>query len=293
LDFTRHPGKEPRQQPHPSGVSMSLKKAEDFLGLRPTHNPHRWILPVRDDISTPGHFLFGGCGLAAAVSAMEQTCGRPAVWATAQYLSYARPPSIMDLDVIVPVSGKHNTQARVVAHVGDTEILTVNAALGARPMEVGGQWATRPDVPRPADCDPVPRWSKKTGFIDERVELRVARGRWGQHDDGAPGDGRSVLWARFPEGVEMTAPMLAVVADWMPSGLSGALGRRAGGNSLDNTIRIHRLTSTEWVMCDIQVHAVHAGHGHGRMHLWSEDGTLLATASQSLIVRFHNDPDGG
>jgi acyl-CoA thioesterase len=267
---------------------MTLKKAEDFLGLKPTHNPHRWILPVTDAVSTPGNFLFGGCGLAAAISAMEQTCGRPTVWATAQYLSYARPPSIMDLDVIVPVSGKSSTQARVIAHVGDTEILTVNAALGARSMEIEGQWVTQPEVARPEDCDPVPRWSKKEGFIDSRVEFRVARGRWGMHDDGEQGDGRSMLWARMPEGVQMTAPMLAVIADWMPSGLSGATGRRAGGNSLDNTIRIHQIRPTEWVLCDIQVHAVHAGYGHGRMHLWAEDGTLLATASQSVIMRIHD-----
>ncbi|MGE0664971.1 MAG: acyl-CoA thioesterase [Sphingomonadales bacterium] len=272
---------------------MPPKKAEEFLGLEPTHNPHRWILPVTDAVSTPGNFLFGGCGLAAAISAMEQTCGRPAVWATAQYLSYARPPSIMDLDVIVPVSGKSSTQARVVAHVSDTEILTVNAALGARSMPLTGQWVTLPEVARPDDCDPVPRWSRKDGFIDSRVELRVARGRWGMHDDGEHGDGRSMLWARMPEGVEMTAPMLAVIADWMPSGLSGALGRRAGGNSLDNTIRIHQLRPTEWVLCDIQVHAVHSGYGHGRMHLWSEDGTLLATASQSVIMRIHEDRPTG
>jgi acyl-CoA thioesterase len=27
------------------------------------------------------------------------------------------------------------------------------------------------------------------------------------------------------------------------------------------------------------------GFGHGSVHLWSQSGTLLATASQSLIVR--------
>lgn len=272
---------------------MSLIKAEDFLGLRPTHNPHRWILPVTEAVSTPGNFLFGGCGLAAAISAMEQTCGRPTVWATAQYLSYARPPSIMDVDVIVPVSGKQNTQARVVAHVGDTEILTVNAALGARAMDISGQWTQQPDVARPEDCEVVPRWSKKEGYIDGRVEFRAAKGRWGQHDNGEPGDGRSILWARISEGAEISAAMLAVIADWMPSGISGALGRRGGGNSLDNTIRVHKLVPTEWVLCDIQVHGVHGGHGHGRMHLWSQDGVLLATASQSVILRLWDETPKG
>ncbi|MEN9823531.1 MAG: hypothetical protein RLZ04_1957, partial [Actinomycetota bacterium] len=33
-------------------------------------------------------------------------------------------------------------------------------------------------------------------------------------------------------------------------------------------------------------HAVERGFGHGLVHMFAEDGTLLATASQSCIVRF-------
>ena len=76
-----------------------------------------------------------------------------------------------------------------------------------------------------------------------------------------------------------------LIADWMPAGFGHALGRRAGGNSLDNTIRVLRLVPTEWVLCDIRVHGIASGFGHGLMHLWGEDGTLLATASQSVIMR--------
>jgi len=39
-----------------------------------------------------GMFL-GGAGLAAATAALEVATGRPLVWASAQYLSYALPPS--------------------------------------------------------------------------------------------------------------------------------------------------------------------------------------------------------
>jgi hypothetical protein len=35
----------------------------------------------------------------------------------------------------------------------------------------------------------------------------------------------------------------------------------------------------------VRVQAVADGFGHGVVHLWAEDGTLLATASQSAIVR--------
>jgi acyl-CoA thioesterase II len=72
-------------------------------------------------------------------------------------------------------------------------------------------------------------------------------------------------------------------------GIGQALGLPAGGNSLDNTIRIARLEPTDWVLLDIRVHAVHGGFGHGAVLLWSESGELLAVASQSTIVRFWKD----
>jgi acyl-CoA thioesterase len=45
------------------------------------------------------------------------------------------------------------------------------------------------------------------------------------------------------------------------------------------------LVPTTWVLCDIHMHALANGFGHGLAHLWSEDGTLLGTASQSISVK--------
>ena len=101
--------------------------AREWLGLQPTHNPNRWFLPVVPGISTGGGFLFGGCGLGAAISALEGTTDRQIVWATAQYLSFARPGSILDIDVTVAAAGKATTQARAIGHVGGTEILTLTS----------------------------------------------------------------------------------------------------------------------------------------------------------------------
>jgi acyl-CoA thioesterase len=131
----------------------------------------------------------------------------------------------------------------------------------------------------------MPMWPGSDKSIHSRVELRVAKGRYGTKRDGTPSDdGRSALWARFP-GLEMSPATLAIIADWMPSGIGHALGRWAGGNSLDNTIRILNIVDTEWVLCDIRVHGVRNGFGHGAIHLWNEEGVLLATGSQSVIVR--------
>jgi acyl-CoA thioesterase len=260
-----------------------------FFDLRATHNPHRWYMPLSPAVCVgppDGMFMFGGVGLASAVSAMERTTGRPVIWATAQYLSYARPPSVVDLDVWVPAAGKYNSQARVTGHVGDQEIFTVNAALGARPSELSRQWLQMPDAPRPEECEPAEHWRGGGEGLHSRIEVRVAKGRYGADRVGnAEADGRSLLWVRPRERFPIDAPMLAIMADFVPSGIGNALGQNAGGNSLDNTLRVRRIVPTEWVLCDIRIHGVHGGFGHGAMYLFAQDGELMATASQSLIVR--------
>ncbi len=263
--------------------------SRSFLGLEPTHNPFRWKLPVTDGISTTGNFLFGGSGLGAAISALEGTSGRQCVWATGQYLSYAKPGEVLDIDVHVSVEGHQITQARAVCHVADREILTVNAALGDRPTQAHGQWERMPTgIMAPDECPVRPHNSDWSGTINDRLDQRLVKGRAFEGLDGSePGDGQTLLWARLPDviaGVDATT--LAILGDFVPMGIGQALGDRAGGNSLDNTLRVCRIVPTDWVLMDIRVHAVERGFGHGLVHMFAEDGTLLATASQSVIIRY-------
>jgi acyl-CoA thioesterase len=216
---------------------------------------------------------------------MEGTCGRPMVWATAQYLSFARPGDMLDIDVIVPSSGRLTSQARAVGHVGDTEILTVNGALGARPLDATGTWSGMPDVKPPADCPPRQHRSAGMESVMSRFEQRLAKGRDPEELDGAAGDGTSALWVKMPDDLEVSGAALAILGDYVPFGIGQALGQGAGGTSLDNTLRIASLVPTAWVLVDVHIHAVANGFAHGRVHLWAEDGTLLAIASQSAIVR--------
>jgi acyl-CoA thioesterase len=193
----------------------------------------------------------------------------------------------MDIEVTLAVEGHQVTQARATGRVGEAEILTVNAALGIRPIEAAGEWAVRPDVPGPEACPERVR-SEAPGESDTvmaRVEQRLAAGRQPVEIEGGPGDGRCALWARMPELLEASAAGLAVLGDHVPFGIRQATGRPGGGRSLDNTLRVVRLVPTEWVLLDIRVHAIAGGFGHGLIHLWAEDGPLLATASQSAIVR--------
>jgi acyl-CoA thioesterase II len=220
-----------------------------FLGLGPTHNPYRWHLEVTPGLSTGGGFLFGGSGLGAAISALEGTSGRPCVWATAQYLSYAKPGEVLDVDVTIAVEGHQITQARAVGHVGNREILTVNAALGVRPLEAAGQWERMPEgLPPPEECPPRPLRSVHDGTINERLDVRIATGRDWSKLDGTPGDGRTLAWARIPEVIEgIDAATLAILGDYVPMGVGQAhgqghrdapSGRSVGGGVQNRTMQL-------------------------------------------------------
>jgi acyl-CoA thioesterase len=259
--------------------------AQAFLGLEPTDDPLRWRLPVTASVSTPGHFLYGGCGLAAGIVAMEAAGGRPTVWATAQYLTYAPTGTVLDWEVVLAAVGKGTTQARAIGRLGDQEVLTVNAALGLHDLEVSGTWVEPPVVPRPEDCPPQEFPAFFADTVLDRVEHRVAEGRLFSELDGRPGTAHSAFWARVPGHLDPSAATLAVIGDYVSGGVSQPLGMRTLGRSLDNTLRVVRLVPTTWVLCDIHMHALANGFGHGLAHLWAEDGTLLATASQSISVR--------
>jgi len=261
-----------------------------FFDLKATHNPHRWYLPLHEGlcVGPPGHsFMFGGVGLACAIRALEGACGRPVVWAAAQYLSHARPPSVVDFDVRTPVMGRNTSQARVVAHVGETEILTVNAALGEKPGALDHQWVTAPTVAAPEDCPETGRWREQKGDLHSRIDVRVAQGAMerASNPDGPSADGRLLLWIRPSDGQPIDAAMLAIMADHVPSGVGHALGLNAGGSSLDNTIRFLSIVPTEWVLCEVAIFGAARGFAHGSIRLFAQDGRLMASGSQSMILR--------
>ena len=261
------------------------------IAILPGDAPERSSLVVTPQLCVgppDAMVLFGGAGMAAGLAAIEAATGRPTVWAAAQYLSYARPGQLLDLEVTVPVAGKYSSQARVVIRAGDTEILTVNAALGARPGAITAQWAQMPEVPPPGACPIMTHnWVHHPDDINAGFEKRVAAGRFGAAAIGDPStDGIARLWIRPQDPADAIDRIaLAVMADFLPSGIGNAIGTAAGGNSLDNTIRFAGTEPTEWVLADIRIHAASQGFVHGRVHLFAQSGVLLATASQSMILR--------
>lgn len=244
----------------------------------------KWQLPVVPKTTGGRGSLFGGAGLAAGIVALEQASKKPVIWATGQYLAVTQQPVTLDLEVTLPAVGRNVIQGRAVGHLGDKEIITVFGACGERPNVAHGNWNTRPDAPEPESCELLESHHDGDSLHDH-VEVRIARGMFGFSGQGTvSGDNRTLLWVRMPN-VDHDAGALAIIADYMPSALGNALDTQIGCTSLDNTIRIANRKDSNWVLCDNRIDFVGNGFGYGHVNMWSDDGTLLATASQSMIVR--------
>jgi acyl-CoA thioesterase len=265
--------------------------AIDAFQLEPSADPLTVTWRPSPLLLTPADTLQGGAGLGAALAAMQAATGRPVIWGTAQYLSFAIGMDPIDIAVTIEVAGRNTTQARCVLSRDGEEILTAHAALGARDFELEGVWVAPPEVPAPDACPPYRFFARGRGHLGDRAEFRLARGR--QLDDierdGGRGDGSFGLWVRCWDGVQpATVSDLAFVGDFMPLGFADATGHPYAGNSLDNTIRVGNLVDTEWILLSTHVQQVANGFGYGRAELWSDDRTLLGEVSQSAILRKHS-----
>lgn len=229
-------------------------------------------------------FLFGGAGLACAVDAMQQASGRPAIWATAQYLSYVRPGAKVDIAVELATVGRAITQARTTVRHDGRDIITATAALGQRDGP-SDQWAKPGAVPPPEECEEIAHWNADAS-IGGRFVFRPAHGYFGYSPTaGRQDDGRLMFWMRPSDDVPIDRTVLAVMADFFTPGIRNATGKVLGGNSLDNTIRYASQVETDWVLCEVFLEAIANGFTLGTMRIFARDGTLMASASQSMILR--------
>jgi acyl-CoA thioesterase len=216
---------------------------------------------------------------------MEDATSRAAVWGTVQFVSAAALGDRLAFRTEIAAHGHRTSQVRVVGCVGDREVLTAVGATGAEGDRITQTFATMPDVSRFDECVPVAvpfgTDASKTHFGTTEIREAVVRG--GTEGSATP---RMALWARVDGTPAWTPALLSYVADVVPMSIHRALGsRQPGGMSLDNSIRVGPRVDTEWVLLALHPEAANDGYGHGSVHLWSPDGTLVGVASQTFAFR--------
>ena len=282
-----------------------MQSDAEFLGLTPTGDPGRFRFTVINRLARLDGRLYGGTAIAVSITASELLTDRSAVWMTTQFVATAGPDEEIFVNAEVLAPGRRTNQVRVTGAnaAGETMFASLGATGHHRDGGLAGAFERAPTVQPVDECEadgspfrslaaraglsvdfpPLPRDLGFSAAIEFRLPEIV------DHPD--PGPGRVFFWVRRRDREPISPALASYVADMVPLSIAHACGEMAGGISLDNSIRIGSFTETEWVLVDLRPHLAAGDYGHGAAHLWSEDGTLLATASQSASM-FHFGAEG-
>ena len=226
--------------------------------------------------------LYGGTALAVALAAIEVAASRPVLYACVQFVGTAAAGETVRVAVDLVARGRSADQAHVMATVGDRVVFTAVGGAATRDRGgISGTASVMPVVPGPDECPPFAPAkgvdSRTAGGQHRLMDLREVP---------APGDAdapvrRLAMWARLRGEPETTAAKLGFLADFVPIAINRSAGVLGAGTSLDNTLRVARLVDSDWVLLELIPHVAYGNYGHGTVDIWSPDGVLLATGSQT------------
>ena len=264
----------------------------DFLGLAALPGNTHSLTMTERLLGGGSGSLFGGVGLAAGLLAIEAAAEQAPVYMTCQFASTISPPSELVITAEILAQGRTACQARLTGTTDGRTILALVGATGSRREDHRIIERTMPEVAPPDVCEPLQRFQDNESLHDH-VQVRMARGMFGFAPEDAvgrgtaSGDASTLFWTRMPH-VAHDAAALALMADYLPSAIGNALNQRIFCSSLDNTIRFVEAVepdrSSEWILCESHVEFVAAGFATTRGFMWSRDGRLLASASQSMTA---------
>ena len=223
----------------------------------------------------PGNkqFFMGGVGMATHIDALQRFFDKPLLWATIQFLNHGMMGDDMVLDVETVSGGRNVVQAMVTMRRDDVVLHRSLAALGQRGGEADRAFVTMPEVAPPDKCpEKAPDLFANDENLIGQFERKTAL------EDAATGTEYVRIRANFVPPID--AAYLALVSDFF----LGAHERTRRGTSLDNTFRLINTKPTEWILAATQMSSFTRGAAQGSMHLFAEDGTLLATSSQTGLL---------
>ena len=257
-----------------------MRNGADWLGLTRVAEGDSWRMTVHGGVTSGANALFGGGATAAALVAARDVAPQPLLWASAHFGALAKAGSEVELTTRTISAGRTMTHVEVRGTVEDRESFVVRVAAGARPAHaVQGQWV---DAPVVAAVDDSLRFDHPVheGTWAARFDWRLA-GR----DEGSPG---AAWWVR-PRADDPCEPLVAVavLADYVTYGVGRALDEPMGGLSIDNVVRIRDLAAAanaDWLLLEVRPEAVDGGFGYGAARLFTPDGRLVATGTQSMVV---------
>lgn len=252
-----------------------------FLGLHDLGSG-RMHFEVTSPLARADERLYGGAAVALSVAAAAMVTGRDTLWITTQFVSTAMMGTTVALEAEVLAEGRRTSQVRVTATTDDGVVFASLGACGhLRPDGMAGTFEQAPRVTRPEDGEVGFAASSELDVgWHTAAEVRLAEIL--DHPDEGPG--RLCLWLRRQDRGPVTPAIAGYLADLVPLSIARGCGVLGAGTSLDNTLRIGAAADTEWILLDLRPNLAVGGYGHGVANVWTEDGQLLAVASQTASM---------
>lgn len=258
----------------------SIKPASGAEGLHAAIPAHLCIGASADP------FLFGGSGFASCIAAMERITERPAIFAMVQFVDKGRCDEIIEFAPEQSYGTGSIQQCRLAARIADRPFAYLVGAVGQRADTSHHQGIRAPAVPFPENCTERSVARQLSSNLNSLFEFRLAQGQLPDQRDWTGDGSRDVAyWIRKRSGAAMQRPDFPVIADFASLALPSALGRHASGTSLDNMIRFAADSDEEWVLACMQLASLQQGVAHVNTQLYSVTGSVLAIASQSMLMR--------
>lgn len=257
------------------GMTVS---AAGWLGLERV-SEDEWQLSVTSGVISGASALFGGCATAAAVVVAQSLASQPVVFAASHFGALASLGTTVSVHSRIIAAGRTLTHVEVEGTVEGRQSFLTRVTAGARPAQATeGQWVNARAVSPPHESTPFVH-PVHEGTWAERFEWRLA---------GSGPDGNipktSMWWVR-PANGEALDPLAAatILVDYVTYGVGRALGVPMGGLSIDNVVRVHRVTAADWYLLQVVPEAIDGGFGFGTARLYAND-SLVATGTQSIVV---------
>ncbi len=253
----------------------------------------------------PPHWSFlapsGGVLLTTALRAMTAEVAYPGfriVSATAVFCSPV-PAGPLRVDVEILRRGKTAVQVRGMLSADPAaELGFAVTATFARDREgpafVG---AAMPRAAPPAEAPSLEERTRHEGrdqpAFFRNFEWRSATSRPHWEPGGSAAEPRVSHWLRYrvPQrlaGGELDPLAIPPVADLMPPSVAQRLGPGHASfhaPSLDLTVHFLEPTEREWLLVSTVARHARAGYASSEVEIWSEDGRLVAHATQTMILR--------
>lgn len=275
-------------------LDTSVTPVAGFSHRYQTDLPDRWNW----------RFPSGGVLMTLGLRAIRATIPDPAFVIVSATTTFCQPVPAgrIEIDVFILRQGNAASQVRACLRAAGVEgvclEVTATLAIERNSPAIDFLDAVFPDVPLPKDAQAFDETQRiglqlKRYPILDNIDVRLALGQVWWKPDFSAGPARFARWIRYKTPQKDASgrwdPLaLPPIIDMMPTAVRQKMGPNGPpyyAPSLDLTIHFLDPTDSEWLLISTFVRRARAGYATAEAEVWSEDGKLVAYATQTMFLR--------